>query len=696
MALWQITLFELASAVCLVSAFIPRKTKEATTPKYVFSALAVLSGAGYALFPFVSVKENVVLSGVFYGVVALLPSFWIVFSMVFARGNYHKHLARSKYWILLAFAVSGLFAVATQYNPPIAEVIGGHRVLFVSALGKWLAVYVLLASSVSVMNIERTFRSSSGMYRRRLVIPFLMVVVYSTSMILGASNLIISDSVASVYALIPAILAIALFPTTAAYIRSYQIQESAVFLKRQAVYSSVAIILIGIYLIFVGAVGRALELVGADTGVFYSILAAFLVIVLFLVLLLSSSVKARIKKFVDRTVYSGSPADFRDDLASFSEDIATTLDVSNLVEKLSDLIRNTLGVRAIWLYVKHPHMPALTRVFPRNGDESGQIEFETHFVDWLFRHGEAIELSDLKSRFEQIGQGFPKGLPPEDEVAICTPLIAKHELVGILFVGEREDGKEFQHDEIQFISAVSNQFALAVLSASLSEQLLAARQIESFNKFSTFVMHDLKNSISMLSMLIQNFETNRDDPEFQESAFSTIQGAVGRMQSIISKLRASDLDEAARISDCDPGEIILSLKRKLALDSLDGIELRESIEPTPIIRADKEKLHAILENLVVNAIEAMPQGGVLTIGTEATDHVVTIMISDTGVGMEREFINKKLFAPFETTKKKGLGIGLYQSRDHLERMGGRFRVQSTLGEGTSFSVVIPAGRKSRV
>jgi len=695
MALWQITLFELASAVCLISAFVPRKTREANTPKYIFSALAILSATVFALLPFVLEGRTHLVNSMFNVAMSVLPSLWIIFSIVFARGNYHKHLANSKLWVFSVIVVSILFGIVTQSYPSITNTGRDDGVIVVTGIGKWLAVFVLLSASMSIVNVERTFRSSSGIYRRRLAIPFLLAILYSTSIILGASNLIISDAMSSVYVLVPAVLATGLFPSIANYIRTYQIQKSGVFLKRQAVYSSVAIILIGIYLVFVGAVGRGLDMLGADTGVFYSILAAFLVIVLFLVLLLSGSVKRRIKKFVDTTVYSGSPADYQDDLAGFSEEIATTLDVSNLVDKLSDLIRTTLGVHTIWLYVKHPHMPSLTRVYPRDGDESGQIDFETHFVDWIFRHGEAIELSDLKSRFEQIEEKLPQGLPPEDEVAICTPLIAKHELVGILFVGNRDNRKSFRHDDIQFISAVSNQFALAVLSASLSEQLLAARQIESFNKFSTFIMHDLKNSISMLSMLIQNYEANRGDPDFQKSAFSTIQGAVGRMQNIISKLRASELDETPAISDCHAHEIVLSLKRKLAFDTIEGIELREQIEPVPPIRADSGKLLIILENLVVNAIEAMPQGGMLTIEVGQDNEDVVITISDTGVGMEREFINKRLFTPFETTKKKGLGIGLYQSRDHLERMGGRFRVNSKLGEGTTFSVIIPASKNVR-
>jgi len=200
-------------------------------------------------------------------------------------------------------------------------------------------------------------------------------------------------------------------------------------------------------------------------------------------------------------------------------------------------------------------------------------------------------------------------------------------------------------------------------------------------------MHDLKNSISMLSMLMQNFDANVDNPEFLKSALVTIKGAVGRMQSVISKLKSSELVSTQTVSNCNPVDIVVSLRGKLGLESIDRINYVEKISETRPIEVDAEKLGGIVENLIINAIEAMPQGGDLIVSVFETDDAVTIEVKDSGVGMEPEFINKKLFKPFETTKKQGLGIGLYQSRDQLDRMGGTFSVSSKLGEGTTFKII---------
>jgi len=310
--------------------------------------------------------------------------------------------------------------------------------------------------------------------------------------------------------------------------------------------------------------------------------------------------------------------------------------------------------------------------------------------DWMFRHGEAIDFDDLVARLNTAGIPVPEeGLPDIAEISVCMPLIAKRRMVGLLLVGPGKERDSFSHNDMQLISAVGNQFALAVLSARLSQELLAARQIESFHKFSAFVVHDLKNSISMLSMLLQNYESNADKPDFQKSALVTIQGAVKRMQSIISKLRSSEIVESQTISVCNPVDIVVSLRNKLKLENISGITYRENFDSTTPISADVEKLSGIVENLIVNAIEAMPQGGKLTISVYSSTEQVAIEVKDTGSGMDSEFINKRLFNPFETTKKKGLGIGLYLSRDQLEKMGGRFQVTSAPGEGTVFQVIFP-------
>jgi signal transduction histidine kinase len=203
-------------------------------------------------------------------------------------------------------------------------------------------------------------------------------------------------------------------------------------------------------------------------------------------------------------------------------------------------------------------------------------------------------------------------------------------------------------------------------------------------------MHDLKNSISMLSMLLQNYESNMGNPEFQKSAMTTINGAVKRMQRIMDKLKSGERVETFTIMDCNPNEIILSLESKLGLTDIANIDYVKDLKAVGFIKADAGKLSEVIRNLIINALEAMPEGGKLEMATLRLDDRVIIQVSDTGLGMSSDFISSKLFKPFATTKKKGLGIGLFQSKDWVEKMQGKMIVKSAQGKGTTFSVEFPA------
>jgi putative PEP-CTERM system histidine kinase len=697
MSPWEVSLFIAAGLVAFLSGLLSLKGSDGRGPRLLFFLIALFSAVSLLLFPsFAQSAGDSAVIYVLYPAVIFLPLMWLLFSFAYARENYHHELSRRKLWLAFAAVLSVAAVLLSCYHPPVlfqadAE---GRLGLFVTPIGKWITIMVLLISSFVLINAESTYRSATGIYRRRLTFSSVMIGLFFAVIIVSASSVILHGTVGVRYVELCAALSISLFPSICIYLRTYQLQKSGVFVKRQAVYSSVGVILIAVYLILVGAIGKALQLVGADIRVFYSILAAFLVVVLFLSLLLSTSLKKRIRSFVDRSFYSGAPTDYQEDLASFAEDISTILDVSELVDRISALLAEKLGIDRLWLYLEHPHLPVFSRVYPATERTDQRIDKESFLVDWMFRHGEAISLDDLGARLDAAGESLPAdGLPDSTDVSVCMPLIAKHSIVGMLFFGRRKDGRDLGHQDIQFISAVGNQFALAVLSARLSEELLAARQIESFHKFSAFVMHDIKNSVSMLSMLLQNFEANADKPEFQESALITIQGAVKRMQSIMAKLKSSELAIAPTLSDCNLGDIIVSLRQKLNLERLDGIRYIEHIENTRQVEVDVEQLTGVIENLIVNAIEAMPHGGELAVSVFQADDSPTIEVRDSGVGMDSEFLNKRLFRPFETTKRKGLGIGLYQSRDQLERMGGRFHVVSESGKGTTFRVVFQ--RKDR-
>jgi len=624
-------------------------------------------------------------------VLALLPALWLMFSAIFAREDYQLSLRRNRNSLLIAGILGAGFAAISLFYPLL--VLRGfapepHRI-FLTRLGQWFFPYLIVVSAMTMINLESTYRASWGIYRRKLRPSIFLLGLILIIMLLAASLILLSGEInrqflailAGVYALTGGVVFL--------YFRKYESQQAGVFVRRSAIYSSVAIIIIGFYLVLAGAIGKVIQIIGGDIKLFISVLGAMATFFALLALFLSRSIKERIKLGLERTFHKGQ-LDFENELASFSEDIATILDPEELTDRILRLLKEKLGVGKLYLFYTDPTRAALRLIYPRDDKQVGELTISAGglFADWIFRHGEAMVMEDLAAKLSLEKSPVPElEALSRLEVSITLPLIAKQRLIGILFLGPKVNREPFQHQEIQFLSSIGHQFSLALFSARLSEELLAARQIESFHKFTAYIMHDLKNSVSMLSMLLQNYEANIGNPEFQKSAMSTVAGAVKRMQTVMEKLRGGEESERLQLSHCNLNEIVLTLEKRLNLEQQSRIEYHRQLAEQASVQADPDKLTEVVRNLILNALEAMPEGGKLELRTGVEGDYYWLEVADTGEGMSSEFIAKKLFRPFSTSKAKGLGIGLYQSRDWVERMGGRILVDSTPGVGTTFRIL---------
>jgi signal transduction histidine kinase len=180
------------------------------------------------------------------------------------------------------------------------------------------------------------------------------------------------------------------------------------------------------------------------------------------------------------------------------------------------------------------------------------------------------------------------------------------------------------------------------------------------------------------------------DPEFQKESIKTISGAVTRMERIIEKLKSPPEKEQLQISSVDPLTVINKAVEKSGIPNKIGIELIVENDEMIPVRSDPAVLETVFINLMINAIEAMPEGGRITLKQQITDDEKSvILVTDTGIGMPSSFIENQLFRPFVTTKTKGLGIGLYQCREMFREAGGDLMATSEPGRGTTFTLSFP-------
>ncbi|MCK4420066.1 hypothetical protein KAV79_09685, partial [Candidatus Aerophobetes bacterium] len=250
-------------------------------------------------------------------------------------------------------------------------------------------------------------------------------------------------------------------------------------------------------------------------------------------------------------------------------------------------------------------------------------------------------------------------------------------------------GKDFTEADLELFSTFANEAALALENAFLTENLLESRELDSFNRITSIIIHDLKGSISALSLLLHNVEKNYDDPEFRADLMATIADTVKKTEDLVARLTSQP--HLLQLRSESVNLLLQRLVEKLNLRKLPEVELIEEYSKLPKMMIDEKNMERVFQDLILNALEAMPNGGKLTIVTRKTKKplAAVVEITDTGQGMTNEFINHNLFKPFRTTKRKGLGLALFSCKEIVSLHGGKIEVKSQPNRGTSFVVKLP-------
>jgi signal transduction histidine kinase len=202
-----------------------------------------------------------------------------------------------------------------------------------------------------------------------------------------------------------------------------------------------------------------------------------------------------------------------------------------------------------------------------------------------------------------------------------------------------------------------------------------------------FFVHDLKNAASTLNLMLENLPVHWDDPEFREDALRGISQTGKQINHIIERL--SLLRHELEIEPIETDFNAVIEKAVSGWEKKVGVTLKTKLGSLPKILMDADQMLKVVINLVLNATEALSKGGEIQVTTNVGDKWVILTIADNGCGISEEFLNNSLFRPFKTTKKNGLGIGMFQSKMIVEAHGGRMKVESAPDQGTTFQVFLP-------
>lgn len=610
---------------------------------------------------------------------ACLPACWLLFALTYSRAGGVRALTRVSRLLLLA-AVGFFLAAAVLphaplfYSPDFAE----ERMLFLGAEGFYFYVALMIFLTLCLYQLERTLVALSRVDRWRAKFEILGVGTILAVLVIYYSQAFLYRSLDM--SLMPVrSLALVLGVGMMAFSRLRRGEASKIRLSRMMAYRSVVIFAVGCYLIGLGLFGTGMRYLNLGGNRAFFVALALLGGLGILVLLLSEGMRRRIKVKIHQNFYQRK-YDYRGEWLQFTDRLAAAKSREELELGILQFYAETFALRGAALFLL---------------DQEAQDYFcarRSEIANGVPRFAQSHRLLEkMRNRFWVVDLQEEARGEPEDglrrlQEAGCTllvPLWFEGELEGFIALGGRlYEGEKLSYEDFDLMKVLAHQATGALLSLKLSCQLDAASEMVALGKVSAFVMHDLKNLVSSLGMVVDNARDYLDDPEFQADMLETLESTVGKMKGLIARLK--NLEEKTTL-DLQPADLLETARDGVRLAGGNGVEM---LGQPVMAQMDAAEIQKVVLNLVINAREASGNREPVTVEVAAAD-MALLRVRDRGCGMSEEFIRSRLFKPFETTKKKGFGIGLYQCRQVVLAHGGRIEVESVPGQGTVFTVMLP-------
>ncbi len=463
-------------------------------------------------------------------------------------------------------------------------------------------------------------------------------------------------------------------------------------LSRAATFQSVSVIAILFYLIAMMSAARAMEIVGGDWARVGQVAIVFAMTLGALVLLPSAKLRAWLRVVLSKHLFEHR-YDYRQEWLRFTDTVGRGGEVSaSLDERVVKALADIGGAPGGLLLLADESY----RLAPAGRwNWSAQVQVGDG-AEALLRH---IEATGFVLDFAGVRQGWlvdgetrlpvPLWLAALENAWAGIPLVHGGRLVGLVILDHPAFRRALDWEDFDLFRTAGIQAASYIAEARSQQALADAQRFDEFNRRFAFIMHDIKNLVSQLSLVARNAERHADNPEFRADMIATLQSSVRKMNDLLARLSPG----AARGSEPARPVDVRSLLDALAAAKRRAHPVRVTAEAGLVARADPAGLEQALGHLVQNAIDASSPGMRVDIRCFESGGDVAIEVADSGRGMPAAFVRDRLFQPFVSTKDSGFGIGAYEARALILAMGGRLDVESAEGEGTRFTLYLPGEAK---
>lgn len=466
-----------------------------------------------------------------------------------------------------------------------------------------------------------------------------------------------------------------------------------IFVSRKMVFHTAAVLGAGAYLLVMAAVGYYIKAFGGSWGGAAQIIFLFLSFFLLIVLFFSDILRAKFKVFFRKNFFRYQ-YDYREEWLKITEKLSEGSGGEQVrkvvIRAISDFVDSSGGM--LWMREESIGYVCITTV---NIDETEHVIKSNDILAKYLSEKDSIidiqECSEYPDRYD--GLQIPEWLLDLKKPWIIIPMKHQEGLLGFLILNLPRAKREANWEDRDLLMTACKQAASYLALLKATETLKQGDQFAAFNRLSSYVVHDLKNLVAQLSLVVKNAEKFKSNPDFVDDAFSTVKNATDKMERLLMQLRKGRFEDTK-------GDIlqINDVMNEVIRDFAD-------FRPQPVLYCDvgdarvvanHDRFTSVIGHLIRNAQEATSTHGSVILNVITEGQKLVIRIQDDGTGMDMKFIKERLFAPFETTKgNAGMGVGVYESREFIQSLGGSMNVRSTPGEGSTFILSIPVYQENR-
>ncbi len=582
--------------------------------------------------------------------------------------------------------------------------------LLVPVLFVLIAVYTLYL-------LESTYRFALDYQRRIGRLCFIGLGVLSLFHLCYFSRVLLYRDLPQHFAEASSVVYGVVFPVVLAGFLRYRLGVESISVPRDTIYTSATAFLTGSAFLGVAATVFLFRWFHLDFSYFEVFLVGFSLCFLALLILGSGTMRRRISRFLNKQLYSRK-YDYREQFFNLHRTLLSGADVNSALTELVENMKYSVTVDDAYVFVLNWQDGNFYQ--HENKEESTRhgliIGGDSPLARMLAREGNPVDL------MVEDAEGRPARAAVRAETLAALlrfdavfPIFIDERLAGILALrGGR--GEPFDPEDLALISVFTNSIGDVIFKNRVLKERIEQKQFESFHHVASFIIHDIKNQIATLSLLLRNAERNMGNPSFQASMMSSVKSCSANLQSLIDRLAAAPKHQDMIMAAHPLRPLLEEVIANSGLASLPGLALEFRGESEERVSMDRQALFFVMRNLVNNALEALrgkgneerPERLAISYGFLEksvparlrdlfgggemffSSYGAYVLVEDSGTGMAAEFVRSRLFQPFATTKEKGVGIGLYQCKSLVERMGGRILCHSELGKGTEFCILLPA------